>query len=191
MQRGSPGTPRKCTLHPRQAYRRARHPRSASHPRPARSVPCTRPMEWWSAGFGRPEQRVEEWGTRASRTRKRGETGGGRLQSGGAWAAKTVRRTLQHPAQPRYANYWAPLTHKRHQPQPAQPQDTNDGAPRKCKQHQQKHRPQQLPKRNDPTQHAKGRTGDCPGPYKETAIRGNVTQGGGAGSSESVPRHVS
>ena len=31
----------------------------------------------------------------------------------------------------------------------------------------------------DPTQHAKGRTGDCPGPRKETTTRRNVTQGGG------------
>ena len=32
---------------------------------------------------------------------------------------------------------------------------------------------------SDPTQHAKGRTGDCPGPRKETTTRRNVTQGGG------------
>ena len=76
------------------------------------------------------------------------------------------------------ANYWAPLTHKRHLPQPAQPQHTNDGAPRTRKQQQQEHRPQQPTKRSDPTQHAKGITGDCPGPRKETATRGNVTQGG-------------
>ena len=31
--------------------------------------------------------------------------------------------------------------------------------------------------RSDPTQHAKGRTGDCPGPRKETATRRNVTRG--------------
>ena len=29
---------------------------------------------------------------------------------------------------------------------------------------------------SDPTQHAKGRTGDCPGPHKETTTRRNVTQ---------------
>ena len=39
---------------------------------------------------------------------------------------------------------------------------TNDGAPRTQKQHQQEHRPQQPTKRTDPTQHAKGKTGDCP-----------------------------
>ena len=31
--------------------------------------------------------------------------------------------------------------------------------------------------RSDPTQHAKGRRGDCPGPRTETATRRNVTQG--------------
>ena len=34
-----------------------------------------------------------------------------------------------------------------------------------------KHRPQRTSERIDPTQHAKGRTGDCPGPRKETATR--------------------
>ena len=32
-------------------------------------------------------------------------------------------------------------------------------------------------KSSDPTQHAKGRTGDCPGPSQQTATRRNVTQG--------------
>ena len=44
--------------------------------------------------------------------------------------------------------------------------------------HQQEHRPQRPTERSDPTQHAKGRTGDCPGPRKETTTRRNVTQGG-------------
>ena len=39
---------------------------------------------------------------------------------------------------------------------------------------------------SDPTQHAKGRTGDRPGPRKETATRRNVTRGGG-GWSLAVP----
>ena len=34
-----------------------------------------RPTEWWSAWGGRPVQRVEEWGTWASRTRKRSSGG--------------------------------------------------------------------------------------------------------------------
>ena len=33
--------------------------------------------------------------------------------------------------------------------------------------HQQEHRPQRPTESSDPTQHAKGRTGDCPGPRKE------------------------
>ena len=100
----------------------------------------------------------------------------------GAWAAKTVKRPRQQPAQPQYANYWAPLTHKRHtMPHPAQPQHTNYWAPRTRKRHQQEHRPQRPTESSDPTQHAKGRTGDCPGPRKGTSIRRNVTRGGGGG----------
>ena len=47
------------------------------------------------------------------------------------------------------------------------------------KRHQREHRPQRPTERSDPTQHAKGRTGDRPGPRKETAIRRHVTRGGG------------
>ena len=50
-------------------------------------------------------------------------------------------------------------------------------APLTRKRHQQEHRPQRPSERSDPTQHAKGRTDDCPGPHKETATRQNVTQG--------------
>ena len=79
---------------------------------------------------------------------------------------------------PQYANYWAPLTRKRHiPPHSAQPRHTNDGAPRTQKRHQQEHRPQRPTERSDPTQHAKGRPGDCPGPRKETTTRRTVTQG--------------
>ena len=39
--------------------------------------------------------------------------------------------------------------------------------------------PQRPTESSDPTQHAKGRTGDCPGPRKETTTRRTVTQGGG------------
>ena len=60
------------------------------------------------------------------------------------------------------------LTRKRHtMPHPAQPRHTNDGAARTRKQHQQEYRPQRLTERSDPTQHAKGRTGDRPGPVKD------------------------
>ena len=42
--------------------------------------------------------------------------------------------------------------------------------------HQQEHRPQRPTESSDPTQHAKGRPGDCPGPRKETTTKRNVTQ---------------
>ena len=56
---------------------------------------------------------------------------------------------------------------------------TNHRAPRTRERHQQEHRPQRPTESSDPTQHAKGRTGDCPGPRKETTTRRNVTRGGG------------
>ena len=87
-------------------------------------------------------------------------------------------RNNQH--NPQYANYWAPLTRKRRiPPHPAQPRHTNYWAPRTRKRHQREHRPLWPTERSDPTQHAKGRTGDCPGPRKETATRRNVTRGVG------------
>ena len=112
---------------------------------------------------------MEEQGTWASRTRKHSEAGCGRPVDRGVWTAKIVKRPPQQPAQPQYANYWAPLTRKRHtMPHPAQPQHTNHWAPRTRKRHQQEHRPQRPTESSDPTQRAKGRTGDCPGPRKET-----------------------
>ena len=74
--------------------------------------------------------------------------------------------------------YWAPLTRKRHiPPHSAQPRHTSYWAPRTRKRHQQEHRPQRPTERSDPTQHAKGRTGDRPGPRKGATTRRNVTQG--------------
>ena len=67
------------------------------------------------------------------------------------------RHTPPHSAQPQHTNYWAPRTRKRHQ---------------------QEHRPQRPTESSDPTQHAKGRTGDRPGPRKGATTRRNVTQGG-------------
>ena len=120
---------------------------------------------------------MEEQGTWAAQ--KHSEAGYGRPVDRGVWTAKTVKRPRQQPAHPQYANYWAPLTRKRHpMPHSAQSQHTNYGAPRTRKRHQQEHRPQRPTERSDPTQHAKGRTGDRPGPRKETATRRNVTQGG-------------
>ena len=66
-------------------------------------------------------------------------------------------------------------------PHSAQSQHTNHWAPRTRKQHQQEHRPQRPTESSDPTQHAKGRPGDCPGPRKGATTRRNVTQGGGGG----------
>ena len=134
---------------------------------------CTRKHS--EAGRRRPVDR----GAWASRMRKHSEAGYGRPVDRGAWTAKSVKRPRQQPAQPQYANYWAPLTCKRHtMPHPAQPQHTNYWAPRTRKRHQQEHRPQWPTESSDPRQHAKGRTGDCPGPRKETKTRRNVTQGG-------------
>ena len=67
-----------------------------------------------------------------------------------------------------------------HPPHPAQPQHTNHWAPRTRKRHQQEHQPQRPTERSDPTQHAKGRTGDRPGPRKGATTGRNVTRGGGA-----------
>ena len=126
--------------------------------------------------LGGPRQRVEEQGTWAAQ--KHSEAGYGRPVDRGVWTAKTVKRPRQQPAHPQYANYWAPLTRKRHtMPHSAQPQHTNYWAPRTRKQHQQEHRPQRPTESSDPTQHAKGRTGDCPGPRKGATTRRNVTQG--------------
>ena len=95
------------------------------------------------------------------------------------WGQSSSQTTPQQPAHPQYANYWAPLTRKRHtMPHSAQSQHTNYWAPRTQKRHQQEHRPQRPTERSDPTQHAKGRTGDRPGPRKGATTRRNVTQGG-------------
>ena len=139
---------------------------------PIRGRPAVRGKRTYG---GRPGQRVEE---RASRTQNHSKAGYGRPVDRGAWTAKTVKRPRQQPAHPQYANYWAPLTRKRHtMPHSAQPQHTNYWAPRTRKRHQQEHRPQWPTESSNPTQHAKGRTGDCPGPRKGATTRRNVTQG--------------
>ena len=129
---------------------------------------------------GRPGQHVEEQGTWAAQ--KHSEAGYGRPVDRGVWTAKTVKRPRQQPAHPQCANYWAPLTRKRHtMSHSAQSQHTNYWASRTWKRHQQEHRPQRSTESSDPTQQAKGRAGDCPGPRKQTTTRRNVTQGGGGG----------
>ena len=150
----------------------------AQHERePIRGRPAVRGKRTYG---GRSGQRMEEQGTWASRTQKHSEAGYGQPVDRGAWTAKTIKRPRQQPAQPQYANYWAPLTRKRHtMPHPAQPCQTNYWAPRMRKRHQQEYLPQRPTESSNLTQHAKGRTGDCPGPMKETTTRRNVTQGGG------------
>ena len=144
---------------------------------PVRGRPAVRGKRTYGGRLG---QCVEEQGTWASRTRKRSEAGYGRPVDRGAWTAKTIKRPRQQPAHPQYANYWAPLTRKRHtMPHSAQPQHTNHWALRTRKRHQQEHWPQRPAESSNPTQHAKGRTGDCPGPRKGATTRRNVTRGGG------------
>ena len=70
------------------------------------------------------------------------------------------------------------------------PQYANDGAPRTRKRHQQEHRPQRPTERSDPTQHAKGRTGDRPGPRKGATTRRTVTRGGGRLWAGGTPSHA-
>ena len=143
---------------------------------PIRGRPAVRGKRTYGGRLG---QRVEEQGTWASRTQKHSEAGYGWPVDRGAWTAKPVKRPRQQPAHPQYANYWVPLTHKRHtMPHSAQPQHTNYWAPRTQKRHQQEHRPQRPTESSNPTQHVKGRTGDCPGPRKGATTVRNVTQGG-------------
>ena len=131
---------------------------------PTRGRPAVRGKGTYGGPLG---QCAEEQGTWASRTRKHSEAGYGRPEDGGVWTAKTVKRP-QQLAHPQYAIYWAPLTRKRHtMPHPAQPQHINHWAPQMRQQHQQEQRPQRPTESSNPTQHAKGRTGDCPGPVKK------------------------
>ena len=135
---------------------------------PIRGRPAVRGKRTYG---GRPGQRVEEQGTWASRTQKHSEAGYRRPVDRGAWTAKTVKRPREQPAHPQYANYWAPLTRKRHtMPHSAQPQHANYWAPRTRKRHRQEHRPQRPAESSNPTQYAKGRTGDCPGPRTGPSI---------------------
>ena len=156
-----------------------------------RSAPCTRTTHgvgerrWWVAGTTRGG--AGHLGlTHTGMPRECSKAGCGQPEDGGVWTAKTVKRPPQQPAQPQYANYWALLTRKRHiLPHPSQSEHANHWGPRTRKQHQQEHLPQRPTESSDPTQHAKGRTGDRPGPRKETATRRNVTQGGREGGHES------
>ena len=126
--------------------------------------------------------RDNAWRSRALGPHARGNTARcyGRPVDRGAWTAKKFKRPPQQPAQPQYAKYWAPLMRKRHtMPHPAQPRHADHWAPRTRKRHQQEHRPQRPSERSDLTQHAKGRTSDCPGPVKKQQPNGMSHRGRG------------
>ena len=61
---------------------------------------ASRTWQHGEAGAVRPGQHVEGWGNWATCTRKRGEACGGQPERRGEWAAKTVKRPPQQPAQP-------------------------------------------------------------------------------------------
>ena len=56
------------------------------------------------------------------------------------------------------------------------------------KRHHKEHRPQRSSESIDPTQHAKGRTGVCPGPSKETATQSECHTGGVQKSLSPLPQ---
>ena len=99
------------------------------------------------------------------------EAGYGRPVDRGVWTAKTVKRPRQQPAQPPIRQLLGAAN-----TQTAHPA-TFSTAPAHQR-HQQEHRPQRPTERSDPTQHAKGRTGGCPGPRKGATTRRDVTRGG-------------
>ena len=69
VQRKSGGTP--CSAHATRVNHNGAHATCEVHAirdRQGARHAHTRPMEWWSAGCGRPVQSAEEWGTWASRT---------------------------------------------------------------------------------------------------------------------------
>ena len=135
---------------------------------PSRTAPCQQASLLWNGPVNSPsghgggggladDQDATRRGCSngAARTRKRGEACGGRPGRGGAWASKTIKRPAQLSAQ---ANPWALRTRRRRR---------------------QEHRPQRPSEHSDPTQHAKGRAGDCPGPRKENCNPTECHNGGG------------
>ena len=87
------------------------------------------------------------WKCWAARTRKRTEACGGPPECGGEWTAKTVKRPPRQPARPPVCQL---LGSTNTETTPAQTQAAEH---------------------SNPTQHAKGRMGDCPGPREETATQ--------------------
>ena len=183
---------------------RPARPRPEGPPRRSRCVTastdsahCPLPELWWAKG-------PTSWGEGASKAPKKfvlrcglvplqgkgshqhlhptaegGGRGGGGAVDRGVATAKTVKRPRQQPAQPSIRQLLGaagrangPSRHIQHSPN-----TPNHWALRTRKRHQQEHRPQRPTDRSDPTQHAKGRTGDCQGPRKGATTRRNVTQG--------------
>ena len=116
-------------------------------------------------GGGRPAQHAEGWGNRASRTRKRGEACGGRPGCGEEWAAKTVKRPLQQPAQPPVRQLLGPANNT----------TTNTG---------RSGRQQALTRLSAQRE---GRV-TVQGSVKKAATRWNATPAGGGGGGGAVPR---
>ena len=90
------------------------------------------------------------------------------------------RQTPQQPAQPPVRQLLGTADAQTAHPATFSTAPTHQrrGSATDEKRHQQEHRPQRPTERSDPTQHAKGRTGDCPGPRKGATTRRNVTRGG-------------
>ena len=102
---------------------------------------------------------------RTSCPRKHSEAGGGRPGCGGDWQQRPYNDPRNNQHNPQYANYWAPLRRQRHH---------------------KAHRPRGPTESSDPTQHAEGRTGDCPGPRKDNATECH-TGGGRRGFTSIAP----
>ena len=170
-----------CVPWSHQCAQRIRHQRSQPW------GPCSTALLFvWPPGGSRAQWATagahEEQGTWGSRTRKHREAGCG-PEDGGVWTAKNSQTTpattstssirqLLGPADAQTAHHTTSSTAPAHQRLgPANAETTPARAPAAAADRKQR-----------PVQHAKGRTGDCPGPRKETTTRQNVTQGGRAGS---------
>ena len=165
-------------------------------PPPPPPPPAPHPSKGWATSGlswltitgthgGRPGQRVEEQGTWASCTQKHSKAGHGRPVDRGTWTAKTVKRPRQQPAQPPIRQLLGPADAQTAHPATSSTVPTHQLLGSANAETTPARAPPQRPtERSDPTQRAKGRTGDCPGPREGTTIRWNVTQGGWLGIGE-------
>ena len=114
-------------------------------------------------GGGRAGATLAVWGTSKK----------GRNQSGFMTPAVSIGEEVAQRCRPSGAilgREGSPMRgggEKRPPSQSIQPQYVNYGAPPTQKRHQQEHRLHRPTECSDPMQHAKGRTGDCPGPEKK------------------------